>query len=557
METKFLIIGSGIAGLMAALEASEKNQQVILITKNDLENSNSYYAQGGVSAVDAKRVKKNMDSYESFIEDTMNAGDGLCNLKIVSKCAYNFFDKVINFLINKGVDFSKSDNLDNYEYELHQEGGHRHERVYCVGDYTGEAIIKTLIKEVRTSKNIKILENHLAISLITQNQILKENSFKDKCLGIYALDKKAGEIITIRAKNVFLATGGAGKVFQYTSNPKVSTGDGIAMAYRAGAKIANMEFYQFHPTVLYEHKFGDNSVEKRFLITEALRGEKIGGILTLRKNSTKDFILNFDERGSHATRDIVARGIDNVMKKEGLTHVWLNVTTKVTGKTEEYYKNNFPQIYQKCLEENINIAFSPIPVVPAAHYCCGGVLTDEFGQTDIENLYAIGEVACTGLMGANRLASNSLPESAYFGRIAIENAINNLKYNYNNDSNIELPLWKDFLYTKTKIDLATMNQFWDITRTVMTNLCGIERNKQRLKLAYNITSALSEASENIYKNFFPCQEIIELRNLNLVARLITKSALLRKESRGSHFRLDFPQKNETYKMPSLLQIFSN
>jgi L-aspartate oxidase len=550
LDTEFIILGSGIAGLRAAIELSNNEKQVHLFTKSNLEDSNTYYAQGGIASVDPLRVEQGEDTYGSHIQDTLKAGDGLCDPYIVKNFAENAHKDVTQFLMDQGVEFSKNNpSKGQYPYVLHQEGGHQKPRIYCVGDSTGKSIEETLADKVRNNPNIIIHENHTAINLITKNEVSKTTLPNDKCLGAYILDRSTGDILTVKSKKTFLATGGAGRVFQYTSNPSNATGDGIAMAYKAGARVANMEFFQFHPSVLYEPNTEDSS-EKRFLITEALRGKTMGGILTLKKDSLDDFVLNHHPDGSHATRDVVARAIDTEIKLNGLKHVWLNVTPQVTGKSEEHTKDSFPMIYKTCLEKGIDMTKEPIPVIPAAHYTCGGVVVNEFGLTDLDNLYAIGEVAYTGLMGANRLASNSLSEAGLYGGLAVEHALatSNLDHSYN----LKVPSWNSW-NRDVEIDNATMNQFWDTTRSTMTNLCGIDRNEQRLKLATKTINALVDASDEIYYNLYPAHEIIELRNLTLVSKLIADSALQRKESRGGHYRSDFPNKNEEYAQPTIMR----
>ena len=403
------------------------------------------------------------------------------------------------------------------------------------------------MEKVLKTDNIQCLDTHMAINLITQNYLLGSTNFEDKCFGAYVLNIKNDNVFTIKAKKTVLATGGAGRVFKFTSNPSAATGDGIAMAYRAGARISNMEFVQFHPTVLYQPKveFG----ERRFLITEALRGQNLGGILTLTKDSKKDFVLSFDKRGSHATRDIVSRAIDTKIKELGLEHVCLNLTTKVTGKDKDFFQKHYPNIYKKCEENGYSLEKDPIPVVPAAHYVCGGVKVNEDGLSDIKNLYVVGESACTGLMGANRLASNSLPEGCYFAQKA---AIHALQTKHEDLSSLAIPDWQSVKANK-ELDLATMNQFWDITREVMTNLCGIERNRQRLYLASEITASLAKSAHDIYKLFPASLQTLELRNLTLVAKIITSCALSRKESRGCHYRGDYPNKDDKFEMNTIIK----
>ena len=351
IDCDFLVVGSGIAGLMTALHLSKDAQSsVVLISKSELEENNSFYAQGGIAAVDAQRVALQKDDYASHIEDTLRSGDGLCNHKVVARCIKGFYDSAIKALLDLGVNFSCHQDDG---FILHQEGGHSSERIYCVDDHTGRNIIQTLIKRVKEAENIRYLDYHMAINLITQNYLLASTNFKDSCLGAYVLNIKTKEVRTIRAKKTVLATGGAGKVFKYTSNPEVATGDGIAMAYRVGARIANMEFVQFHPTVLYQPEI--EVKERRFLITEALRGENLGGILTLKKESQTDFVLEFDARGSHATRDVVSRAIDTKIKELGLQHVWLNLSQAVTGKDKDFFQKHYPNIYKKCAENGYHL----------------------------------------------------------------------------------------------------------------------------------------------------------------------------------------------------------
>ncbi len=546
-QTEFLIIGSGISGLRAAIELAERGKNAALVTKSLLEDSNTYYAQGGIAAVDPVRAKGEKDSFESHANDTLSAGDGLCVPHIVNSFVRRAFPDAVCFLIDRGVCFSTTETG---EYLLHKEGGHGSERVYCKGDYTGQAIVEKLTEVVRNNPNISVFENHCAVNLISQNQLLKVKSPRNRCLGAYVLYKKNGKMKTFQANVTILATGGAGRAFLYTSNPEVANGDGVAMAYRIGARIANMEFFQFHPTVLYEPNPHDPA-ERRFLLTEALRGETIGGKLTLEKGSTEDFILEYDPRGSHATRDIVARVIDTEMKKIGLAHVWLNVTTDVTGKSIEYTKNHFPKIYEHCLSKGIDITKEPIPVIPAAHYACGGILVNEYGLTDIDGLYAIGEVAYTGLMGANRLASNSLSECALYGKLAVEHALT--QYNDYSHREINIPDWRGST-VQPEISEEMLNRFWDTTRATMTQYCGIDRSGTRLRVAVDILDGLVKITNNIYWHFYPTHEIVELRNLALVASLISRSALFRRESRGTHFRSDYPLKNDSqYLGPTIIQ----
>ncbi|MGV8086962.1 MAG: L-aspartate oxidase [Candidatus Woesearchaeota archaeon] len=536
IDSKILIIGSGLAGLRAALEASKAGQKVTLVTKSEIMDANTFYAQGGINGLDPIRISEGKDSYESLIANTITAGDGLCDKNVVEYFAKNSFEP-IQFLIEQNVPFSKTDN----GWVLHQEGGHDHKRTYCVRDYTGKAIEETLAQKVLNDKNITVYQNYQAFMLITKSKLEKKDLLEDdRCVGAYVIDRKTGFVITFKADAIILATGGAGRVFQYTSNPQNATGDGIAMAYNAGAKIANMEFFQFHPTVLYE-PFAMDSSEKRFLLTEALRGESMGGILTINSESNEDFVLKYDTRGSHATRDKVSQAIDTEMKKNGLKHVYLNVTPYVTNKTSEYIQQQFPQIYAHCLKKGIDITKQPIPVIPAAHYTCGGVLVDINGKTNIPGLFAVGEVAYTGLMGANRLASNSLTEAALFGKIVINTALEYIK----NPNEYNIPLWSTEGIAK-HADLATVNQIWDITRTTMMSLCGINRTQERLDAAQGILNSLDKTINHIYWNYYPNDQILEVKNVIHAAQLIAQAAAYRKESRGGHFRSDYPNKNPLY-----------
>jgi len=544
VESKILIIGSGLAGLRAALEASTQGKKVSILTKTEITDSNTKYAQGGINGLDPIRISEGKDSYESLVQNTLTAGDGLCDKKVVEYFAKNSFEP-IDFLIKQNVPFSKTKE----EYELHQEGGHDFARTYNVKDFTGRAIEETLAQKVLDDKNITIYKNNQAFQLITKSKLEKKYlGLNDRCVGAHVIDRETGDVRTFKADAIILATGGAGRVFQYTSNPLNATGDGIAMAYNAGAKIANMEFFQFHPTVLYE-PFASDPNERRFLLTEALRGEtKMGGILTTSIESTEDFILEYDPRGSHATRDKVSQAIDTEMKKLNLKHVFLNVTPNVTGKSEEFIRTEFPTIYEHCLKKGIDITKQPIPVIPAAHYTCGGVLVNLNGETSIPGLYAVGEVAYTGLMGANRLASNSLTEAALFGKVVMDNAI---KY-ADNKNDYDIPLWSTGEIVKSA-DQASVNQIWDITRNTMMSLCGIARTYERLELAQGVLNNLDKVIKEIYWNYYPNDQIFETKNLVETARLIVDAATFRKESRGGHYRSDYPQKDPAYASPTIIQ----
>jgi len=545
----FLVIGSGISGLSAAYLLAKKGFSVALITKGKLEDGASQLAQGGIAAVDKERVRLKEDDFKFHIEDTLKAADGLGNPDITKEFIFNAFNKAVKFLIKIGVPFSKS-NSGKYKFELHQEGGHSRPRVYCVGDYTGKAIIETLIHKVKSEPLISIYENYIAIDIITSKNYIKQKKVI-KCLGAYVYSITKNKVYTFSAKSVFLATGGAGRIFLYTSNHKVSTGDGIAIAYRAGASIANLEFTQFHPTVLYGYDIEGRS----FLLTEALRGKKVGGILCLKDKGPEskiDFIkeYGYSPEGSAATRDIVARAIDIEMKKKGLTNVYLNVTEAVTGKNKEYIKSHFPQIYKKLLSLGYDITEQPIPVVPAAHYTCGGVLCNKNGEVvNIKELYAIGEVACTGIMGANRLASNSLSESVLYAIKAVEHATKNKKPFAR--QNLNLPLWDPGRATQSR-NQNLVGYYWDEIRILMWHLVGIVRDAERLHMARRRIKNTINEIKHYYWSYYITSDFLELRNIATVANLTIEAALWRKESRGGHFRIDYPQKDDiNFKKPSI------
>lgn len=544
VESEYLIIGSGVAGLSAAIKLSEAGRKAVLITKSELTDSNTEYAQGGVTAVEPDRVASGEDKYELLDEDTLAAGDGLSLPHIVERFTRTSFD-VIKFFEQNGIEFStKPDG----SYVRHQEGGHSRPRILCVGDYTGKAIEDGLAERVRNDPNITVYENHTAINLATRNRFSGIWSPRDRCLGAYVLERETGKVRVFQANKTFLATGGAGRAFRFTSNPENATGDGIDMAYWIGARISNMEFFQFHPTVFYDAELKPS--ERMDLITEALRGETMGGILTLTNDSIVDFVKEYYADGSHATRDKVSRAIFDKMMSRGLKHVWLNVTPEVTGKTPEFIREHYPKIYERCLQKNIDITKQAIPVRPAAHYTCGGVVVNEFGMTDIDGLYAIGEVACTGLMGANRLASNSLPEGALYGMLAVAHALATSDL-YANDR-IKIPSWQGPEHKKA--DTSATNEFWDKTREYMMDLCGIVRTEEGLKDAKEKIETLKGAADIFYKGYYPNHEIIELRNIITVAHLIIESALKRRyESRGGHFMKDFPDRNDAeYGGPSIV-----
>jgi L-aspartate oxidase len=526
-----LILGTGIAGLSAALKFA-KHTQVTLVCKSDRAEGSTRYAQGGIASVWSKQ-----DSFEEHKNDTRIAGAGLCHPHIVEICVKEGPARVQE-LIDLGVEFTRAHSTLSTDptevFDLHREGGHGQRRILHADDLTGWAIEKALLEQVDKNSNIRVLEHHIAIDLITEGKVLKKWRKPGRCLGAYVLNTLTGKVETLGAEITLLATGGAGKVYLYTSNPDIVTGDGIAMAYRAGARVANLEFMQFHPTCLYHPN------ARTFLITEALRGE--GAVLKNLKG--EEFMGRHHPMGSLAPRDIVARAIDIEMKRTGDKHVLLDCSAIPPHEIQK----KFPNIYETCLKNGIDITTHPIPVVPAVHYTCGGVLVDEHAQTTIENLYAIGEVACTGLHGANRLASNSLLEAVVFAHRAYLNALPYLQTEHNNTQQSELdsgklPEWDvgHAVELEEQIDIAAN---WLEIRHLMWNYVGIVRSNRRLERAQRRLSLLKAEVNAYYWDFLLTKDLIELRNLLTVAELIVQCALLRKESRGLHYTVDYPERDD-------------
>lgn len=508
-----LIIGSGLAGLTLALNLAQ-SQKVAIVTKRSLHDSSSNWAQGGIAAVLSME-----DSADAHIRDTLVAGAGLCDEGITRYVVENG-PQAIRWLITQGVNFTR-DNNNETGYHLTQEGGHSVRRVIHTNDATGKAVQSTLSKKICTHPNIVILEHHIAVDLITSSKLSHHSDKQNtRCYGAYVFDIKADKIHTISAHNTVLATGGAGKVYLYTTNPDTATGDGIAMGWRAGCRIANMEFIQFHPTCLYHPH------AKSFLISEAVRGE--GGLLKLPNGER--FMPWHDKRAELAPRDIVARAIDFEMKKRGLDCVYLDISHK----SPDFLKQHFPTIYARCHELGIDITQQSIPVVPAAHYTCGGIVIDRKGKTDLDNLYAIGETAHTGLHGANRLASNSLLECLIFGQAAAEDILNQSPL-----PPISLPKWDESRVTDADEEIVISHN-WDELRRFMWSYVGIVRTNKRLQRAQNRINLLREEINEYYTNFRVTGDLLELRNLVTTADLIVQSAMLRHESRGLHYSLDYP-----------------
>jgi L-aspartate oxidase len=514
----YLVLGSGIAGLSFALEAS-RHGDVVLVTKRSRDESNTKYAQGGIAAVlDAG------DSFEAHVKDTLIAGAGLCHERVVEMCVREAPER-IGMLRSIGARFDKKEEGEikdgDVDLDLHLEGGHSARRIAHAKDMTGREVERALLEAAAASPRIVILEEHMAIDLIT----LAKYGGPETCAGAYVLDVGAGKVQTVLARSTILATGGAGKVYLYTTNPDIASGDGIAMAYRAGAEIANMEFYQFHPTALYHPQ------AKTFLISEALRGE--GAILRLLDGTP--FMKSHDPRAELAPRDIVARAIDYEMKRTGAEHVLLDITDKKPA----FVKERFPGIYAECLRYGIDITQQPIPVVPAAHFLCGGVSTDLEGRTTIPGLWAIGECACTGLHGANRLASNSLLEGLVFGHRAALALEEESKRRDRTKPWPEVPDW-DVGQAGTSDEAVVITQNWDEVRRLMWNYVGIVRSDKRLRRAARRIALLQEEIAEYYWKYFVTRDLLELRNIATVAQLVVECASSRHESRGLHYTIDHP-----------------
>jgi L-aspartate oxidase len=521
-----LIIGSGLAGLSLALRTAE-HKKICLVSKRTINDSASNWAQGGIAA-----VLNDEDSIEAHIQDTLTAGAGLCDAAVTRKVVEHG-KETVEWLIEQGVSFTREQ--DDSGYHLTREGGHSHRRVIHAADATGHAVQTTLAQKVRLHPNITLLENHIAVDLITTHKVKTKDPEPingNACLGAYVLDNTTGKVTTIGAQNTVLATGGAGKVYLYTTNPDVSTGDGMAMAWRAGCRVANMEFIQFHPTCLFHPH------AKSFLISEVVRGE--GGILKLPDGTR--FMPEHDPRAELAPRDIVARAIDFEMKKRGIDCVYLDISHKSLAFIQEH----FPNIYRRCLELGIDISKTPIPVVPAVHFMCGGVMTDDIGRTDINNLYAIGETACTGLHGANRLASNSLLECLVFGQSAAEDILGQPEKPVPT-----LPYWDESRVTDADEEVL-ITHTWDELRRSMWNYVGIVRTDKRLSRALHRIHMLRNEVHEFYSNFKISNDLIELRNLLQVAELIVRSAMERKESRGLHYSKDHPD-TDADPIPTVLE----
>ena len=521
-----LILGSGLAALSHALEASKTGRKVIIATKSELEETNTSYAQGGIAA-----VLRPDDSFEAHIKDTQKAGAGLCHAEIV-ELTVKEGPAAIHRLVEAGVKFDREQRETGHSpYDLTREGGHSHRRILHAADVTGREIQRALIEKLQAQENVTILENHCAIDLLTRRNVARRKNhsspppgLEDRALGAYIYDERGDSVKTVLAKITVIATGGGSKTYLYTSNPDIATGDGVAMAWRAGAKIANMEFIQFHPTCLY------HADAKSFLVSEALRGE--GGIL--RRIDGTRFMTHYHQLKELAPRDIVARAIDSELKRTGDDHVMLDMTHL----DHNFITTRFPNIHERCLTYGIDMTKVPIPVVPAAHYVCGGVFCDEDGATSIHGLYVAGEAACTGLHGANRLASNSLLEAAVFGHrsaIAANAVMGDIPSTFE-----EVPAW-DIGNAVASDELVVISQCWDEIRRFMWNYVGIVRSDRRLLRAWRRIETIREEIREFYWRASVSRDLLELRNIAVVAELIVSCARLRKESRGLHYTLDYPE----------------
>jgi len=537
MNSDFLVIGSGIAGLSFAIRAAEFGTVTVLTKGKPLE-SNTAWAQGGIASVLPEGLREEGDNVESHTADTLDAGAGLCDetavQTILSEAA-----QTIQELIDCGVKFDK----EGEQYSLGKEGGHSHRRILHAKDTTGKEIAESLLQTARHHKNITILEEHFAIDLITSGKLGMVS--EDRVLGAYVLDEKAGKVHTFRSDRVLLATGGCGKVYLYTTNPDSSTGDGVAMAWRAGATIANMEFVQFHPTCFF-NPAATGAEARSFLVSEAVRGE--GGIL--RDADGDEFMAKYDKRKSLAPRDIVARAIDHELKKTGAQCVYLDVTHKPKG----FMQERFPHIHKTLLAFGHDCEKAPIPVVPAAHYQCGGVVTDIDGRTDIRGLFAIGEVACTGLHGANRLASNSLLEGHVLARRSLEKILTSHPLSKPAPEAPQIPVW-EYGDTAPPDEQVVIYHNWDEIRRLMWDYVSIVRTTNRLDRAANRLSNLRREVRSFYWGHRVTSDILELRNLVATASLVVDCALRRKESRGIHYTLDYPDKDERQCTPTTLRRF--
>jgi len=536
-ESDFLVIGSGVAGLSFAIKAARMGT-VNIITKKEISDTSTNLAQGGIASVWGED-----DTPELHMKDTLASGDGLCHEDVVRVVVTEGPDR-IRELLELGVQFDHLEG-DKGRFALGREGGHSRRRIVHAQDMTGQEVERALVERVLVDENIRVFENHIAVDLVTHYKLFRRGTVTtladESCWGAYVLNRDTNEVDTFLARIVVLCTGGAGKVYLYTSNPDIATGDGVAMAYRAGAVVANMEFVQFHPTILYHPQV------KNFLISEAVRGE--GGVLINARG--RAFMADYHEMKDLATRDIIARAIDLELKKSGDDCVYLDISHREAS----FIRDHFPNIYLTCLRNGIDITREPIPVVPAAHYLCGGVVTDTNAATNIDYLYTIGEAACTGLHGANRLASNSLLEALVMADRLIRSVPEALEAR-RSSSWPEVPYW-DPGGAENSDEAIVVSHNWDEIRRFMWNYVGIVRSTNRLHRARARIQNIQKEINEYYWNFIITSDLIELRNIAVVAELIIESALARKESRGLHYTLDYPQKDdENYSRDTILKIGS-
>ncbi len=537
MRSDFLVVGAGIGGLSFALRAA-KYGKVIILAKGTAEESNTAWAQGGIASVLPEQLRAQGDSVESHVEDTLGAGAGLCDEAVVRQILEEG-DDAIDDLLSYGVEFDK----EGEGFELGKEGGHSFRRILHARDTTGREVARAMLQAARKTENITLLENHFVIDLINSARL--GTVAHDRILGAYVLEKQTGEVTAFRSDRVVLAAGGCGKVYLYTTNPDSATGDGVALGWRAGAAVANMEFIQFHPTCFY-NPAATGAEARSFLVSEAVRGE--GGIL--RNEKGEDFTLQSDPRGSLAPRDIVARAIDQEIKKTGAACVYLDVTHKPPG----FIREHFPHIYATLKSFGVDCETQPIPVVPAAHYQCGGLKTDATGKTTIRGLFAVGEVGCTGLHGANRLASNSLLEGNVVGRLALEEMLRLYPPGKETMTAPEIPGWHHGDVAEPD-ELVVIYHNWDEIRRLMWDYVSIVRTDNRLMRAAARLRNLKKEVREFYWGHRVNADILELRNLVAVAGIIVECALHRKESRGLHYTLDYPQSEDRFLKDTSIRKF--
>ena len=521
-RSSVLVIGSGVAGLSFALRAAEKGT-VHIITKRAITESSTNVAQGGIATVWDEK-----DSFENHIQDTLVAGAGLCHKDVVETVVKDGPDR-IKELLSWGVEFTKKKGTPASDFDLGREGGHSHRRIFHAADLTGGEVERALVLKVREHPNIEIFENYTAINLITLNRLQSFERYKaDECIGAYVLENGTSRIHTFIADATLLATGGSGKVYLYSSNPDIASGDGVAIAYRAGTAVSNMEFVQFHPTCLYHPR------AKSFLISEAVRGE---GALLLRMDGVR-FMPDYHELAELAPRDIVARAIDSELKKTGDDHVLLDISFK----KPDFVRDRFPNIYRKCMEFGFDMTKGPIPVVPAAHYQCGGIQVNKNGETEIRRLFASGEATCTGLHGANRLASNSLLEALVYSKKAYDR-IEGSYLGGEHVKDVQIPEW-DPGKASDPDELVVISHTWEEVRRLMWNYVGIVRSNKRLHRAKERIDLIKKEISEYYWNFVITSDLIELRNIATVADIIIRSSLSRKESRGLNYNIDYPYRDD-------------